>query len=144
MLAHCPVALEGVGLLGKGLLFDGKVDPRLREVAILRVGYLLGARYETAQHEAIARAVGLPDEVIASLRRGASQTALSADERLVVRFTDEITQGVRASDGVLAELRARLPDSQVIELLVTVGYYGMICRILETTGVELEGSAESA
>ena len=41
------------------LLRRGELDPRLREIAILRVGMLCGAGYEVHQHRWVARRVGL-------------------------------------------------------------------------------------
>lgn len=39
---------------------------------------------------------------------------------------------------MLARVRQHLDDRQVVELVVTIGYYGLVCRVLETLGVDRE------
>ena len=50
--------------LGSYFLEEGKLDPALRELAILRVGYECGAAYEFGQHIAFGRRAGLTDAQI--------------------------------------------------------------------------------
>jgi alkylhydroperoxidase family enzyme len=35
-------------------------------------------------------------------------------------------------------LRQHLTDTEVVDLIAVTGYYMMICRVLETTGIELD------
>lgn len=138
MLAHSPPVLAGFAKLGGALLRDSSLDPRLREVAIVRVGLLAGASYEVEKHTAIARAVGLTDVELRGLRPGESPSALSDAARAVIEFTDELFGSVRADDAVLARVRRHLDDRQLVELVVTIGYYGLVCRVLETLEVDRE------
>lgn len=45
---------------------------------------------------------------------------------------------MRAGDDTVAELLARFGPRAAMELIVCVGFYKAVARILETTGVELE------
>ena len=45
MLPHAETSLYGFMKLGNALLFKAKLDPVLRELVILRVGYLSDATY---------------------------------------------------------------------------------------------------
>lgn len=141
MLAHSPPVLSGFVALGGALLGESALDARLRELAILRVGRRAGARYEVEKHERIARAIGVTDAELQALAPGASLAALDEAARDVVVLTDELVAGVRAGDAALASARRHLDDRQVVELVVTVGYYGLVCRVLETFGVDLEVGA---
>src|SRR6266545_3351130 len=76
MLAHSPPVLSGFVRLGGALLQDSSLEPRLREIAIVRVGLLAGASYEVEKHTAIARAVGITDAELEALRPGADSGAL--------------------------------------------------------------------
>jgi len=138
MLAHSPPVLSGFVKLGGALLQDCTLDPRLRELAIVRVGLLAGASYEVDKHTAIARAVGLSDAELRALQPGESPHALSDAARAVMELTDELFGGVRAGDAVLTRVRQHLDDRQLVELVVTIGYYGLVCRVLETLGVDQE------
>lgn len=138
MLAHSPPVLSGFAKLGGALLQDAALDPRLREVAIVRVGLLAGAPYEVEKHTAIAKLVGLTDAEIDALRPGESRDSLGDAARAVIELTDELFDRVRASDAVLARVRRHLDDRQLIELVVAIGYYGLVCRVLETLGIDPE------
>ena len=70
--------------------------PRLRELAILRVGRLSRAAYEVFQHERIAREAGVTDDKIAALRDATIEApAFSDNEKAVLRFTDDVVRNVR-------------------------------------------------
>jgi len=138
MLAHSPPVLEGFAKLGSALLLEGTLDPRLREMAILRVGHTFGASYEVNKHRAIAQAVGVSETALAATRPDASVRDLAPAERAVLRLTDELCRTARASDEALEATRRVLDDRALVELVVTVGYYALVCRVLETFGVDPE------
>ena len=41
-------------------------------------------------------------------------------------------------DDTFAAVRSFLSEEGIVELTTTIGYYGMVCRILETLQIELE------
>ena len=138
MLGHSQPVAEGFAKLGAALLFESSLEPRLRELAILRVGMSFDAHYEVSKHVVIGKAVGLTEEEIAALSPGAARGALSGVERAVIALVDELRSAARASDAALAGVREFLSDQAVVELVVTIGYYGLVCRVLETLGVDVE------
>jgi AhpD family alkylhydroperoxidase len=144
MLANSEPALKGFVRMGNALLYRGELDPVLRELATVRVGRLSRAAYEVFQHERIGREAGVTDDKIAALRDGTPEAAaFTDDEKAVLRFTDDVVRNVKASDRTLKAVQAFLSPAAVVELTLTVGYYMMVCRFLETTGVEGEdGQAE--
>jgi len=144
MLANSEAGLKGFVRMGNALLFRCELNAGLRELAILRVGRLSRAAYEVFQHERIAREAGVGDDKIAALRDATIEAAAFSDEeKAVLRFTDDVVRNVKASDKTLKAVQAFLSPGAVVELTLTVGYYMMVCRFLETTGVEgEEGQAE--
>jgi alkylhydroperoxidase family enzyme len=145
MMANAETCFRPLIQLGTSILGRQKLDPKLRELAILRVANLSKAAYEWTQHVPIAKATGATDAQVAALERGqADGDAFDATEKLVLRFATEIVRDVRASDGTLGEVRGRFSPQEVVELVLAVGYYMMIARLLETTGVELEPAAGTA
>jgi alkylhydroperoxidase family enzyme len=48
---------------------------------------------------------------------------------------------VRASDATFAQMRREFSPREIVELILAIGYYMMIARLLETTGVDLEPEA---
>jgi len=128
--------------LGNYLLYKSKLDPILREIAIIRVGVLSKASYEVFQHERIGRGLGMSDRLIAAIHRGPDDPGFDELQRLVMRFTDEVVTNVRASDGTFQALAARLSLRELQELTISIGYYMMVSRFLETLGVDIEASAD--
>lgn len=144
MLPHAPTFLRGFGQLGTAILSQAALDARLRELIILRVGNRSPAPYEWQQHVPIGRACGVSDDEIAALERNDVQAACFSDrDRAVLQLTDELLVGPRASDATLTAMRATFSDREVCEAVLTIGFYMMVARFLETTGVDLEtGTAD--
>jgi alkylhydroperoxidase family enzyme len=138
MLCHAPHLLKPFVSLGTGVMLQGKLDPVTRECAILRVGYLSGALYETAQHEAIGRALGMTDSLIDAVKAGPASAGLTDEQRLAVRFTDHLVRQPSPDDGEVAPVRAHFGLPGLQELVLLIGYYMMVCRFLETFGVDIE------
>jgi 4-carboxymuconolactone decarboxylase len=139
MLSHAsPAVFDGFNRLSQGLMVRSPLDPSLRELAILRVSYLSKAAYEMYHHEAIGRAIGLSEEQLHAIQRGAADAVLSPAQQAVMAFTDDMVINVRASDANLANVRAFLSDSDLVDLIMVIGCYMMVARLLETTGVEID------
>ncbi|MGI6548765.1 MAG: carboxymuconolactone decarboxylase family protein [Syntrophomonadales bacterium] len=138
MMAHSPeIGLQFLRL-GSVILFKGIIPPKLRELAIVRVGILNKANYEYTQHVRIALMVGVRQEQIEALANWEDSDEFDDIERAVLRFTDEETLNVRVSDETFAAVRAFFDDQGIVELTTIISYYCMVCRNLEVLQVELE------
>lgn len=133
---------KGFAALSMGFMGGGSpLPPKLREIAILRVGHLSNAPYEVFQHEALARYVGLSEAEIDAVRKGgAAAAALGEAGAAVLAYAEDLVKNVRASDATLAAVRAHLNDTQLVDLTLVTGMYMMVSRFLETTGVEIDGA----
>jgi alkylhydroperoxidase family enzyme len=139
MLAHAETCIRPFMRFGSAILTEQALDAKLRELAILRVASLSGAEYEWVQHVPIASAAGVSGAQVDALQAGDTTAACFDDlERLVLDFTTEVVHEVRASDATLAALTARIPTREVVELTLAIGYYMLVARFLETTGVDLD------
>jgi alkylhydroperoxidase family enzyme len=146
MMANAETAFRPWLRWGATLLSDLALDPLLRELAILRVARLTPhAEYEWVQHAGIARAVGAADEQVAALDRGdADAECFSQLERLVLRFTTEVVEDARASDEALEALADELSPREVVELMMVIGQYMMVARVMATTHMELDEPVDPA
>jgi alkylhydroperoxidase family enzyme len=138
MLPHAPAACEPFLGLGGALLRHSALDAGLREVAILRVGFLSRASYEVHQHKRLARSLGMSDATIAAIEAGPEAPVLTDSERLVMRFTDQLVHHVKAPDALFDEVRQALGERALAELVLTIGFYMMVCRFLENFEVDIE------
>jgi alkylhydroperoxidase family enzyme len=138
MLPHATTIAPGFLRMGGAILRESEIDPQLREIAILRVGFLSKAGYEVHQHKRVARKVGLSDAKIAALENDPQSAVFSPLEKLVIRYTDEVVANVKASDALFDELLAQLDHRRVAELTLTIGFYMAVSRFLENFEVEIE------
>jgi alkylhydroperoxidase family enzyme len=140
MLAGASEAVfNGFGAFAGAFYTGSKLPPVLREIAILRVGYLCDSRYETFQHEALARHLKLTVAQVNAIRAGGIHPdVLSPTEQAVLDFAGDMVKNVRAGDATLNAIRQHLPDQQVIDLTLLIGCYTTVCYLLETTGVDLD------
>jgi len=141
--AH-PKVYEAFHNLGLAFYAHSKVPADLREIAILRVGYLDKSRYEVFQHEAFARKAGLTDAQIEAVKAGGSHPkVLSPVQQAVLNFADDIILKVRAGDAALAEIRKHFTDEMVVDLIMLTGFYMIVTRLLETGEIEFEETADA-
>jgi 4-carboxymuconolactone decarboxylase len=138
MLGHSGELLDGFVTLGNQILAYSKLDPVLREIAIVRVGVLSKASYEVFQHERISRQIGMDDAKIRAIHEGPEAAAFSDLEKMVMRFTDDVVANVRAGDAAYRPLAEKLSHTEMQELTITIGYYMMVSRFLETFDVDIE------
>lgn len=139
LIAHAESAFQPLMRFGAAILSDLELDPKVREVAILRVAQLSDARYEWEQHAAIATGIGVPDEQIAALERGDVEAACFGElEHRVLRFTTESVRDVRVSEATFDALAAEFSPRLIVELLLTIGQYMMLARLMEACAIDIE------
>jgi 4-carboxymuconolactone decarboxylase len=126
--------------LGAGILGHGLVEPRLREVMIHRTCALCGAEYEWGVHAvAFGKPLGFSDEQLASTVRGsAADPVWSGAERAVFRLADELHATSAVSDELFADLRLHFDAAQILELVITSGWYHMVSYVIAAARVQLE------
>jgi len=139
-MSHSPEALLRFMRFGNYFLEDGKVDPKLRELAILRAGWLCRAPYEFSQHIAFGRRTGLTDDQIRAVA-DPTPALFDARELAVLTFAAELTTDARASDAAFNALREYMDEEQIVELTMVTSFYNMVSRILNTLDVDIDPPA---
>lgn len=137
-LGHSPRLLHQFMRLGSDLRSKTKLDPKLREMAILTVGRLTGASYEYVHHVAIAKQVGVTQEQIDSIATFERNPAFTEQEVAVMRYAEAITLNVRVTDHLFDAVHAFISDEEMVELTLNIAYYNMVVRFLEAMQVDLE------
>jgi 4-carboxymuconolactone decarboxylase len=139
MLAHTPAVSTSVLRVILALLTESDLDPGLRELVILRVAQRYGGRYAWVQHVDIAATVGVNNAQIEALEQGQTPASLFSDrERTAFAFADEVLDTCRAEDDTFAAVRDMFSTGEVLELLLLIGYFRMICAVMTTLHVPLE------
>jgi alkylhydroperoxidase family enzyme len=122
------------------MLWHGALDPRLRELVIMRIGWLTGSVYEWTQHWRIAQGLGVSAEDLLGVRDWRDHDAFGPAERAVLAATDDVVRdGVVSADSWAACEREFGGDPAVlIELVTAIGAWRMIASTLHSLQVPLE------
>ncbi len=137
IVAHADSAFEPWLRYSNTLLRGLQLDPLLRELAILQVAHISGSEYEWTQHVPIAESFGAPPELVAAIEADEREPAAAdADQRAVLSFTREVVQDGAAGERAVADLRERLGDRCLVELLLVIGNYLGLARLIATVGLE--------
>ena len=141
MLSHSESHLHNYCRLGNAIRHHGVLDPRLRELAITRVGILLGAEYEVIAHKRLGRGVGIPENQIMALEEGASSDAFNKVEKALLAYTDDLVANANPGAGAGATfetIAAHLNAEEMVELTLAITFYIMTSKFLITFGIDLE------
>ena len=141
MIANSDAAFYPFSMLGNSLLTRAKLDAKLREIAILRTAKVSRSNYEWTQHVPIAKAVGVTDEQVAAMENPDGAKCFNEVEKLVIKFTDEVARNVKGSPQTVEQLKKHMGTAEIVELIMSIGFWGMVARLLETTEVDLEDFA---
>src|SRR6185312_15630483 len=142
MMAHSPSYLEQYCRLGGAIRHKGELDPIVRELAITRTGILCEAPYEVVAHKRIGKGVGVTDEQNDALETWQSATCFDETQRAALAFTDEVVTMRRPTDVTFSAIAAKLTPGALIELQLSIGFYIMTSKFLETFGVDLQPVTE--
>ena len=142
MMAHSPSYFEQYCRLGGAIRHKGELDPVVRELAITRTGILCEAPYEVVAHKRIGKNVGVTDEQNAALEDWKSATCFNALQRAALAFTDEIVTMRRPTDATFNAIASQLTPAALVELQLSVGFYIMTSKFLETFGIDMQPVTE--
>ncbi|HEY1517888.1 MAG TPA: carboxymuconolactone decarboxylase family protein [Solirubrobacteraceae bacterium] len=126
--------------LGAGILGHGLLEPRDRELMIHRTCARCGAEYEWGVHATFfGPAAGFGEEQLAATATGpADDPVWSERDRAVIALADELRDTAKVSDATYAELERHFSAAQILELVVTGGWYHTISFVVGAARVELE------
>lgn len=138
MAAYSHCSIREFIRLGNRLLMKAHLAHRYRELAILRIAQLLGARYEWAQHVPIAVDAGISKEQIKEIENWRESSLLDEKDKTVLKYTDEIVGDSHPHDETYKAASKFLDDTSLVELTLSIGYWSMVGKFLRTYQVDVE------
>lgn len=138
-LANNPSLLRAVYGQLTTLLLHHTFDTRLRELMIMRIGWVTGSVYEWTQHWRVATAAGIPPEDVLAVRDWRASDRLTAADKAVLAATDESLAGKSISDANWAEITKHITDpGQQVEFVVAMGNWTMFSMLLRNLKIPVE------
>ena len=120
------------------IVANSSLEPRHRELLILRTAANCNASYEWEHHVVRGREAGLSDEEIARVKEGPDAIAWSLQERSLIQAADECHRESLISRQSLQNLALFFDNQQQLDIITTVGMYKTLAIIIKTYRVPME------
>ena len=140
MLLHCPVEMVKSFYDLAWSFRSGNLDPRIREMVILRMATLRCSQYELSHHIPAAKIAGLNDQEIAEIT-SPNPTALDEKLTVMVRLTSDCAHDGRVSEATFESAAKIFSTAEIAEATLLAGFYEMLASFLETMRVGLDQHA---
>ena len=139
-LARHPDLMGRMRPLGAGILGSSTVEPRDRELMILRTTALNGALYEWGVHAtAFGPSVGItPDDARVIAEPELDPDRWTPRDSMILRLADELHATSTVSNDLWRTLEEALTQPQTIELIVTAGWYRLLSYVINAARLEPE------
>jgi alkylhydroperoxidase family enzyme len=139
------------GLTAPFLVFNAVIlnaptlDPRWRELMVLRVAWRTGSQYEWLQHVRMARSCGITAGEIDAIGDGAAAADVwSPLEVDLLEATDQLLDAYCVDDETWARLARQLDERQLVELVFVVGTYTCLAMVFRSVGLQLDADLDPA
>lgn len=120
-------------------IFTGRLPPRDRELAVLRVAWLSQSPYEWGEHVDIAQRFGRTAEEVARVTQGSAAEGWSEHDAAILRGAEELLADYALSDATWEALAKTWDEAQLIEYLMMVGHYVGLAFVQNTLRIPLAG-----
>lgn len=140
-LIHSPELASRVQKLGEYLRFESSFTAPLTEIAVLMTARHYDCPNVWQSHGELARKAGVPPTIIAALAARRRPPDMSEDESAIFAFCDELLRHGHVGDAAFDDVAARWGLRGAADLIVLVGYYGMLCRVYNVSQVPLPEGA---
>jgi len=121
-LANQPAALEAFLEMSRYVRGGSSLDAGLREAVIFATAQELGSDYEVAHHST-----------------GVDLDGLDERGRCAVEYARSAACTRSCDDALFQHLKEHFSNAEIVDLVVTVGWYHLCAVVLGTLEVELEG-----
>jgi len=143
-LMQSPQLLDRVAKVGEYLRFESVLDARIRELATCAVARHTSNQFEWVMHAPLAIKAGVAAAAIDALHAGARPRQLQADEEVALDFTREMLATHGVSDITYAQAVGAFGEQGVVELASLVGYFAMVCWVMNVARTPALASSQAA
>lgn len=139
-LTNSPNGARAFSGLGQFIRYGSTLDPRLRELAILQVGWLARSAYEWSHHVKIGFDFGVSEADIHALiaETEGRDSTLEPLAKLVLLAAREAYAGPGVSAATFERLRGHFDNERLVDLVLVIGFYCAVVRVLASLDVQVE------
>jgi alkylhydroperoxidase family enzyme len=139
VLANNPTVLNVVAAQIQTLIRNNSLPHRLRELIIMRIGWVTGSVYEWTSHWRICMELGIPPEDVLAVRDWRALDRLTAADRAVLQATDEVLAGKTIGDETWSAITRHMTDPGLqVELVVDIANWVFASIVLRNLRIPLE------
>ncbi len=145
LLLRRPALAKAVNDLLYSLLFDAALDDRIRELVIMRIGWVTGSDYEWTQHWSVAQqAFGCSPEDLNAVRDWRASSRFDAADRAALTATDETLETGTLSRETFLLCEQHLGGADpCLDLVASIGAWRLISQLARSCQIPLEDGVES-
>jgi 4-carboxymuconolactone decarboxylase len=137
-LANSPGLATKVFPLANYFMNESTLDKRYRELAVLMLMKRCNCEYGFVRHIDIAKKCGLSQEQIDDVQNHAMSSRFNADDKVVLRYADELTRNARVDDDLYAQAEKVVGKAHIVDLTGAIAFWNMMARNLNALQVTLE------
>ena len=139
-LVNSPNAARAFSGLGHYIRYGSKLDPRLRELAILQVGWLEKSEYEFTHHVKIGKEFGVTDADIEGMmaETEGKPSKLEPLAKTILKGAREMVRELAMREETFAEIKKHLSNEHMVDLVLTIAFYCAVVRVLATMKMDNE------
>ncbi len=145
MWANAPEMFVSGIRFGGNILSRQKLGADLRELVILLAARIEGGTYEWVQHVPIAENAGCTKAQIAALEvPKLDDASFDTKARACLRLANEVIRDVKASEAAVEEAKKHFSPQEIVEIIMTCGFYMTMARMTETLRVDVDAPGGAA
>ena len=140
LLVNSPEMARAFSGLGGYIRNKSTLDTRLRELAILQVGWIEKSEYEFTHHVKIGKEFGVTDADIEGLiaETAGKPSTLEPLAKAVLKGAREMVRNLAMSEATFAEIKKDLSNEHMTDLVLTIAFYCAVVRVLATMQIDNE------
>ena len=140
LLVNSPEMARAFSGLGGYIRNKSTLDTRLRELAILQVGWIEKSEYESTHHVKIGKEFGVTDADIEGLiaETAGKPSKLEPLAKAVLKGAREMVRNLAMSEATFAEIKKELSNEHMTDLVLTIAFYCAVVRVLATMQIDNE------
>lgn len=142
IMLHYPALAKAFLTYNNHVATGSSISRRIRELLILRIGWLRKAEYEFIQHVVLGRKAGVTEAEIELVTLGPDAKGWDPIDADLIRAVDELHVYACIQNATYARLAENFTEAQLMDIVFCVGCYDVLAMVFKTFGAQLEPGVE--